>query len=354
MKQYISKFHYKKKYNIIEHVIKGMLYIPSCVYGLISKVRNLLYDYGILRSERVNAKVISIGNLTTGGTGKTPITGMIADYLAQNGDNYKVGIISRGYGGKLPKDRVNLISDGSEVYYGAKEAGDEPYLLTKMSKKAIILTCANRVMAAKEAINKYGCSIILLDDCFQHRKINRDIDIIVIDSEKQLGNGCLLPQGPLREEECNIKRADKIIIVNKNNDIVDLIKYRNYIEEKYKKPTIVCNMDVDKILSIDNKKELPSIENNSDIYAFSAIGQPEQFYGYLEKRFKIIGKKSFEDHHLYSQKDIDDINNEAKKIKAKYLITTEKDAVKLLEYKSDIEIFVLKLKPNLDIKKLLS
>lgn len=163
----------------------------------------------------MDAFVISVGNMTTGGVGKTPVVAEIAKYLINNGE--KVAIVSRGYGGKLDNKNINVISDGKEIFYDTKMSGDEPYWLAT-NTKAIVLTCKNRFKASKFATEKFGVTKIILDDGFQHRKLYRDLDIVLMDSEKGLGREKLLPAGPLREGLEAFKRINKFVIVSKNVD----------------------------------------------------------------------------------------------------------------------------------------
>ena len=212
IKAKITKLHYSKDRNLLFYTLK----FCSLFYFIITFLKNYLYDKNILKPKRVNAMVISVGNLTTGGVGKTPVVAEIAKYYVNKGE--KVAIVSRGYGGKLNNKNVNVISDGINLYYNADMAGDEPYWLAVNLNMCAILTCANRYKACKYAIENLGITKIILDDGFQHRKLFRDTDIVLIDSEKKLGNNCVLPAGPLREDANNIKRASKIVVMSKNTE----------------------------------------------------------------------------------------------------------------------------------------
>ena len=344
MKIYLTKFHYKKKYKFIDYMIYILLLVPSWIYSAITEVRNFLYKRNILKSTKPDLYVISVGNLTTGGTGKTPITAEIANYLTNNGR--KVSILSRGYGGELNNKEVHVISDENGINYNAKEAGDEPFWLAKNCVKTAVLTCSSRVKAAEYAKNILSSDTVVLDDGFQHQKLIRDLNILVVDSEKKFSNGHVLPLGALRESKRNIQRADKIVVVNKNFDDKSAKIYVDELKNKYKKPVFLCNMKPEKIYNIETEEILPE---NTEMFAFCAIGQPEQFYNFLPQNY-LCGTKNFPDHHIYTQEDIE--------ILAKFnkiLVTTEKDAVKLktLDLKN-INIYALKLKPELDIEGLLN
>lgn len=352
MKVFLTKFHYKKNFSIIEKVLYFPLYVllalPTIAYWSITKTRNFLYKKDILKKYNPKIYTISVGNLTTGGTGKTPITAEIANYFAQKGDY--PAILSRGYGGTISNKNVNIISDGNTINFGATEAGDEPFWLAKHCPKVAVLTCSSRVNAAKFAKTNLNCTKLILDDGYQHQKLERNLNILVIDSEKQFSNGSVLPLGALREPISEVKRADKIIVVNKSINEKKAKSFANLLKKKYNKPLFICNMEPADVYNIQTKK---IIDDSMPVIAFCAIGQPEQFYKYLQ-RYDIMATKSYPDHHLYTKDDIEELKNLMKKNDAKCLITTEKDAVKIQALLNDNEqIYALKLKPSLDLRGLL-
>ena len=191
----------------------NLLKFCSVFYGIGSSAKNFLYDKGIIKPKKVDAFVISVGNFTTGGVGKTPVVAELARYFVDKGE--RVAIVSRGYGGKLDNKKVNVISDGINLYYKADMAGDEPYWLAVNLNMCAVLTCSNRYKACQHAIKELGVTKIILDDGFQHLKLQRDFNIMLIDGNLKFGNGKLLPQGPLREPISEISRADCILIMNK-------------------------------------------------------------------------------------------------------------------------------------------
>lgn len=353
MKVFLTDFHYKKEYKSpADFLTAALLYtaltIPSLVYLGIVKTRNFLYKKNILKAYQSRVYTISVGNLTTGGTGKTPITAEIANFLAKQGE--RPVILSRGYGGKLSNKNVNVISDGQIINYEAQDAGDEPYWLATHCKGTGVLTCSSRVKSAKYAQSRLKATRLILDDGFQHQKIKRDLNLLVVDSNKQFSNGCVLPLGALREPLSEIKRADKIIVVSKSFDDREAKTYARYLRKKYKKPAFVCSMVPDTIYNI---KTGALIEETLPVIAFSAIGQPEQFYNFLS-RYDVIGTKDFSDHHIYTKEDLKELEALKGRYGAKAMITTEKDAVKLLEITNgDKNIYALKLKPVLDLKVIL-
>ena len=349
IKTEITKIHYNKN-------AKGFLFntlrFCSIFYGLGSGLKNLLYDRGILTPKKVDAFVISVGNLTTGGVGKTPVVAEIAKYLIEKGE--KTAIVSRGYGGKLSNKNINLISDGERIFHTAEDAGDEPFWLAE-NTKAVVVTSKNRIKASEYAIKTFGVTRIILDDGFQHRKLHRDLDIVLMDSEKMFGNENLLPAGPLREGLEGFRRVNKLLIVSKNVDHTRAEKLVKIMEKKVfgkiapspqpspagRGRAELCKIEPDYIYNIVSGEHL---EKGAEITALSAIGQPEQFYKFLEKDYKIKDKLTFDDHHQYTKDDIENVGG--------IIVTTEKDAVKLAHFnKSDI--YALKLKTVLDVEKLL-
>ena len=221
-------------------------------------------------------------------------------------------------------------------------AGDEPYWLAVNLNMCAVLTCSNRYKACKYAIENLGVTKIILDDGFQHRKLHRDLDIVLIDSEKTFGNQNLLPAGPLREDDSAFKRIDKLVIVSKNVDHTKSEKLARIMQKKQGVDTFLCKIEPDYVYNIVSGEHL---QPNSEIVAMSAIGQPEQFYRFLEPNFVIKNKYTFDDHHQYNFDDVKDINDS--------IVTTEKDAVKLaLLNKSNI--YALKLKTTIDIHNLLN
>ena len=334
LKTEITKIHYNK--NAKGFLVK-LLEFASIFYGLGSGLKNKLYDKNIIKPKKVDAFVISIGNITTGGVGKTPIVAQIANYLTSNGE--KVAIISRGYGGKLSNNNINVISDGKNIFYNAKLAGDEPFWLAQNAEKTIVITTKNRYKGAKYAVENFGASKIILDDGFQHRKLHRDLDIVLMDSKMGFGNEKLLPAGPLREGMEAFSRIDKFVIVSKDTEHSRAEKLAKIMAKKMKIETFICYTEPDFVYNIKTGEKLPE---RTEAVALCAIGQPKQFYDFLNN-YKIAQTIDFDDHHGYTEKELP----------AGIIITTEKDAVKMKDFQRN-DIFALKLKTIIDVKNLLS
>lgn len=358
MRKIIHKIHYSKDLKPHVVILRMILWFCSLFYMLAVNLRNCLYSIGVLQTVKLEGKVvISIGNLTTGGTGKTPITAEIAKISAKSGK--KTAILSRGYSGKLDSSKVNLVSNGKEVFFTAEEAGDEPYWLGTNIKDVFVITCKDRVKAALWAVEKFGIEIFILDDGFQYRRLERDLNILLVDGHKKFGNEQLLPAGPLREPMSEIKRADKIIVVNKIPYIAEASKncraYSRYLIKNYDKEVFGCNTVASDVRNVKNN--MPVLEPKK-VYAFTGIAQPDFFFsGVSFHRHKIVKTAEFDDHYVYTKDDLINIVNDAKNSGAEIILTTEKDIVKLRpfieELNPDIPICVLRLAVELDIASLL-
>ena len=334
IKTEITKIHYNKDAN---GLFVKLLEFASLFYGIGSGLKNILYDKAILKPKKVDAYVISVGNITTGGVGKTPVVSQIAKFFINNGE--KTAIISRGYGGKLSNKNINVISDGKKIFYNAKLAGDEPFWLAENTKEAVVITSKNRYKAAELAIKKFGVTKIILDDGFQHRKLYRDLDIVLTDSKMGFGNEKLLPAGPLREGMEAFSRIDRLVVVSKDLDHTRAEKLAKIMSKKMKVSSTVCYTEPDYIYNIKSGEHLPK---NTEISAIFAIGQPQQFYNFLCD-YKIKQTIDFDDHHSYREEEIP----------KGAVVTTEKDAVKMINFERN-DIYALKLKTNINVQELLN
>jgi Tetraacyldisaccharide-1-P 4''-kinase len=209
------------------------------VYAIIVYIRNLFFDKSVFKSEKVNAKVISIGNINVGGSGKTPLVIYVTNILKSAG--YKVGVLSRGYGRK--SHGYKLVSKGDEILTTVQECGDEIYH-TVLECKVPAAVSENRVNGARKLIEETGINAIVLDDAFQHRWITRDIDLVIIDQSfintKSFFTHNLLPSGDLREGFDSLKRSDAIILNRKFLDKEEIVtEMQNYLEGKKSLPHII-------------------------------------------------------------------------------------------------------------------
>ena len=282
-------------------------------YKNIINFKNLLYEKNILKEKEVDIETICVGNLTTGGVGKTPIVALLANEIYKN---KKVAVISRGYGAKISNKNPTIIKDFKNLKFNdGTLCGDEPYQLAKkLNNNSIVITCKDRKKAIDEAIIKFGIEIAILDDGFSNRKVKKNKIILAIDSKMRFGNGHLLPKGPLREPTSELKRADELILVDKGDENLS-----NAIEwvKQFKKPTKICKMSPKRIYNLQTGANI--LKYNKAI-AFCAIGQPLQFFDFAQKYYAIVDKIAFDDHYKYTKKDIENLILLAKKYKINTLI----------------------------------
>jgi tetraacyldisaccharide 4'-kinase len=323
------------------------------LYGKIINQRNSLYDKGSLKSTSLGVPTISVGNITVGGTGKTPLVALVAETLAEKGE--KVCIISRGYKRENENKRI-LVSDSQKILTDVKKAGDEPFELAgKLIGKAFVIADANRVEAGIWAKNEFGITAFVLDDAFQHRKVKRDLDIITIDATNPFGNGKTLPAGILREPLENLKRAD-LFVITRANLSTEIESIKEQIKLFNQSATIIVSRNISsKISEINDFTEFEASSQNvtsKRCLAFCALGNPDNFFDQLiDESFDIVTTKRFSDHHFYSQKDIGVLEKKARKSKAEALLTTSKDAVKIKDLKFELPCYIVESAMVFDDKK---
>ncbi|MBX3243310.1 MAG: tetraacyldisaccharide 4'-kinase [Acidobacteria bacterium] len=294
------------------------------VYSGITSARNALYNSGRLRSYDLGARTISIGNITTGGTGKTPLVALVSEILAENGES--VCILTRGYGRKNPAERV-VVSDGETVLADAATGGDEPVeLAERLLGKAVIIADRDRVAAAKFAVKEFSPTVFVLDDGFQHRRAKRDLDIVCIDATNPFGNGEVIPAGPLRESLHNLKRAHAFVITRTEQaeNATEITAILN--KHAPSAPVFNASTSIERIWPLQGETKA----DNPKYFAFCGIGNPGNFFRSLEMNgIDICGDRAFRDHSSYTVATIKELEAEAAKANANALITTAKDAVKL-------------------------
>lgn len=332
-----------------------MLSPSGWLYGKIADLRNALYDKGVFKSFSLGVKTISVGNITVGGTGKTPLVAFIAEILAEQGEN--VCILTRGYGRENPKQRV-LVSDSEMILANAKKAGDEPLeLAVKLLGKAIVIADADRVSAAKFAKEKFGVTAFMLDDGFQHRRVNRDLDIVCIDATNPFGNGKMLPAGILREPLNNLKRADAIVITRANLS-KNIENLKSEISEFNRGcPIFTAKNSLSELVELEEFHAKTSSTPkrtgiNVKALAFCGLGNPNIFFELLRREgIDLAHTETFRDHHFYRQSDIDSLEKRAGKSGAEILLTTAKDGVKLKHLSFKMPCFVVETEMKFDDEK---
>lgn len=311
-------------------IISWLLNICSIFYTFGYKIRLAMFNLGLLKKYWLNAYVISVGNITTGGTGKTPFTIEIAKYFLSH--NEKVAVLLRGYKGKNTSKEVILVSDGTEILSDYDTVGEEAILIANSIPKAMVLAGKNRYKAGLAAIS-LGATVIILDDGYQHLKIQRNANILLIDSYAPFDNGMVLPRGKLREHTSSIARATSIILTNCDRKKVSEKELKIISSNATTKDIFQIKSRFKGLKGINTKKSLEEKNlKKMECIAFSGIGNPNSFLDLL-KRHEVIIKASinFPDHHDYSSTDINNLVELAKKHNIENIITTEKDAIKLEE-----------------------
>ncbi len=325
-----------------------MLSLPAAIYGKIAETRNRLYDKGVLDTFDLGGPTYSIGNLTTGGTGKTPLVAYVAELLAARGE--RVCILTRGYGRKDPKKRV-LVSDGEQILADTDTAGDEPIeLAIKLGGKAIIIADPDRVSAAEWARRRFGVTAFVLDDGFQHRRAIRDLDIVCVDATNPFGGGKMLPAGRLREPLSGLARAD-IVVITRADLVAQTRSLRDEIEGLAPDAEIFESSNAITGYAPVNAgvPRPPEPLDVRHVFAFCGIGNPENFFLHLRnEHMNLAGTKIFADHYRYTQADVAAIEAAARSAHADLLLTTAKDGVKLSKMEFTLPCLVVATDIGLD------
>lgn len=318
----------------------------SKIYHFIIFLRNFLYDKKILTSYKSDVPLISIGNLTFGGTGKTPLVSYLTEFFQSQGK--KVVIISRGYKGSKSSKNVFLVSDGQgQIFGNPDECGDEPFLLATWLPNTPILISKKRASAVQRAESQFSPDYILLDDGYQHRAVFRDIDILLIDAMDPFGNYRLTPSGTLREPIENLSRAD-IMLINRAEEDEDLLTLRRILRRHNKEAHIFqLGNRITKLVSLVTGDTLgPEEISGMNSYLFCAIGNPHGFSLNVEKLGShVVGHRYFRDHHRYTGEDLQKISREAREAGASIIVTTQKDSVRIEKHDefSSLPLYYAKL-----------
>lgn len=322
--------------HLLETVAGVLLFPISLLYSAFIRLRNNLFDYRILRIHEVGVPVVSVGDMTTGGTGKTPVVEYATKYFLERGK--KVAVISRGY--KRITDGMVVVSDGSKLLVSARASGDEPYQIARKFREAVVIVDRKRVRAAKYAVERLGAEIIILDDGFQHRYLHRDRDIVVIDSHRLPMDMRHLPAGRRREAPRGLSRAD-VLIVSKLDDDLDFDAIASRLRRFTSAPVVACRYSV---ISFKQAKtqSIVSLESlrGKTALAFCGIGNSASFYETLrELQLQLLHTIDFADHHYYTDADVAAITNKFDVFRPDYVVTTEKDYARLLSGNYLVEVF---------------
>jgi tetraacyldisaccharide 4'-kinase len=330
----------------MNHPARLLLAPLSGLYGALGRLRFAAYRSGWLKQQSVAAPVFSVGNLTTGGTGKTPLVAWAAQVLADEGR--RVCILTRGYGRVNPKERV-IVSDGQNLLADARNGGDEArWLAEKLQGRAAVIADKNRVAAARWALAEWKSDCFALDDGFQHWQLARDCDLVTIDATNPWGGGYLLPRGRLREPLNSLRRASAIVIT-RAEQAGEIETLRQKITEiSGGRPVFVARNRVSGVRPLWPERHGPLVVG-SPALAFCALGNPSAFFRQaIDAGHRVAGTLAFRDHHAYAPEDLRQIVAKAKEAGAEALLTTAKDAVKLAEFDCELPLFVLEIEPEFD------
>ena len=349
---------FEERHDFKARFTRAILFLFSKVFTGLIKIRRWLYNVRILRDRTLGVQVIAIGNLTVGGTGKTPVVEKFARELRDAGRN--VAILSRGYRSKptplhtrivnrilLRRDQTppRIVSDGKSLLLDSEMAGDEPYMLASNLKDVVVLVDKDRVKSGRYAIEKFGCDTLLLDDGFQYWDLRgRRHDVVLIDRQQPFGNEHLLPRGTLREPPSHLARANTIFITKSDGNTTEL---RERIARLNSSAAIIeC---VHRPLYLEDvftgERHTLDVIQGKRVASLSGIAQPESFEQSLVKLGgELVYAKRFADHHRFTQQEILNTINRGKKRQAEAIITTQKDAVRFPKIdRRDLPFFFMRV-----------
>jgi tetraacyldisaccharide 4'-kinase len=306
--------------------LRAVLRLLSLPYRGGVASRNRFYDLGLLRQAKLPCPVISVGNLTVGGAGKTPTVILLANLLREKGR--RPAVLSRGYGGSTSAP-INIVSDKKSILMGWREAGDEPILIARATPGVPVLTGPKRHLTGRAAVEQFNADILILDDAFQHRQLFRDLDIVLINAALPFGNGQLLPGGPLREPKASLRRAHLLIRTGAEGDPIEPLEKAAsglpFFRGIHRPKGIVQGR---------TGRLLPSASlQGQRVCAFAGIGRPEIFQrSLIALGAEVVSFRTFPDHHPYIRTDLDALRRLASETGADRIITTEKDGVRLTDF----------------------
>jgi len=360
LEQYFLELMDGRRRQWYDRAMCGLLFFASRCYRMGTLFRLWMYDKRVIRPHALGCLVVSIGNLSCGGTGKTPVVEVFARSLSNQGR--KVAILSRGYRSRkrstwskmmqmfrTQKIEVppKVVSDGHNLLLNSEYAGDEPYMLASNLRDVAVLVDKDRVKSGIYAIDHFNTDVIILDDGFQYLMLRPHINIVLVDSTDPFGNGHVLPRGILREPIRNIRRADYIFLT-KSDGSHKLEHLKRFIRRHTKRAEIIecCHkpQHLVKLFSSGEKEPLERLMGRR-VAALSAIARPESFEGFLRQLgSELVLADHYADHHRYTQQELIDFVNQAKEAGAEMIVTTEKDAVRMPRLdRCDVPIYYLRI-----------
>ncbi len=313
-----------------------LLSAAAGIYGLGVRLRNTCYDRGLGRVRRLACPVVSIGNIAAGGTGKTPMAMYVARTLQEMG--YRPAVLSRGYKGAAEKDGA-VVSNGRHLLCGPSVAGDEAFMMAAQLPGIAVLVGGNRYQSGRRAVGELNADAMVLDDGFQHRRLYRDLDLVLLDARKSPGNQYLLPRGILREPVTALQRSHALVLTRSR----DQNRAPAALRRRYPDKPIFCSNHRPYVAGIfDGAAPLPETVSpsrhgqdlapvkNTRVYVFSGIARNREFADMLEQQgVDVAGRQAFSDHHRYSDSELEAIASAAESRAAQMIVTTEKDYVRI-------------------------
>jgi tetraacyldisaccharide 4'-kinase len=308
-------------------ILLSPLYPLSIPYGCAVRLRSASYSSHLFKTNRLPCPVVSVGNITIGGTGKTPLVIALAMALKERG--IPVAILSRGYKGEQTSGPV--VSDGQTICLSPAEAGDEPYLMAERLRGIPVLIGKDRFTNGRIALQRYGIRGVLLDDGFQHLQLHRDLNILLIDSTIGFGDPYLLPRGMLREPLSHLRRAD-LFLLTKVESPGTCRPLENLLRKIHPEaPVFHSYYEASGLIGPNGEWENLASFNEKRVLALSGIANPSSFLSLLKKcGMKVIKEAVFPDHHRYTKEDLVSIEKYGKGVD--WVVTTEKDLVRLAHF----------------------
>ena len=310
----------------------------SFLYSIVIKARRGGYRLGVITQRQLPGFVVSVGNIAVGGTGKTPMVLLLAQWARAKG--YNACVLSRGYGGNF-RGKVLEVSDGDQIKVSWKECGDEPYLIAKRSSGVPVVVSKKRYLGGIYAAKKFGSNFFILDDGFQHLALKRNFDIVLLDASKPFGNGRLLPWGLLREPKESIGRAHALVLTRFSNNQT-CKKAEEEIARKFPQKPLFMSIHRPHKLIFPTSQTIfePSYISRKKVAAFAGIGNPSSFENTLASLgARLVQFNHFPDHHLYLGDELKALTKEAKALGAEMLLTTEKDWIRVgSDFKAEVPL----------------
>ena len=313
------------------HLLGAVLTAISLIYGIVVRIRALFYRLHLFKIKKLPCSVISIGNITLGGTGKTPTVISIARFLTRS--QKQPMVISRGYG-RIKESEVLAVSDGQSMLVNARMGGDEPVLIASRLPGVPVIVGSDRYQAALHGLRKYNTNIVILDDGFQHRSLWRNADIVLVDATDPFGNGKLFPAGILREPITALKRAQAIMIT-RIDQAVNGEELKTIIRRITSAPIFTSyHQPIDLVECSTGHVKSLAVLRGTRTFVFSGIARPSSFTAILSSLgVNVAIKNAYPDHYEYQKADLASIYEKATDARVNMIITTEKDMMRLKDLK---------------------